>query len=341
MKILIIGGTKFFGRHLITAALDRGHEVTIFHRGKTRAENPANIEEILGDRNFDLDKLSGRKWDTLIDTCGYLPQLVRASAASLIDAVERYLFISSISAYADFRLTDYDETAALAQLTAEQYERFVAIDPKEDVNGAILGDMYGALKTLCEKEVSAVFDQRALIIRPGLIVGEFDFTDRFTYWVMRIAKGGDVLAPGQPDRFVQIIDAKDLAEWIIRMIEEKETGIYNAVGKPFETTFGAILGEIKAQTESDANFVWGNDEFLENEGVAAWTEMPVYLPEKDEFAGFESANIDRALAKGLVFRPLAETIRDTFEWRRKQEFELRAGISAEREKELLDKWNDL
>lgn len=339
MKILIIGGTKFLGRHLTHAALQRRHEVTLFNRGKKYSgEKIENVEQIHGDRNADLEKLANRSWDVCIDTCGYLPQSVKASAEFLRDAVKRYIFVSSISAYANFRQPDFDETAPLAELTAEQREKFEKIDPKGDLTGAVLGEMYGALKVLCEREAEKMFPNRTLIVRPGLIVGEFDFTDRFSYWVMRVARGGTILAPGSPDRFVQFIDAHDLADWMIKMAETGETGIFNATGKPFALTFGAFLQEIKQTTQSDAEFSWATEEFLKRENVAPWSEMPLYLHESDKnWQGFLSANVDRALEKGLKFRAFDETIRATLNWRKNIEDPLKAGISAEKEKELLEK----
>ncbi|MEZ5426282.1 MAG: NAD-dependent epimerase/dehydratase family protein [Pyrinomonadaceae bacterium] len=340
MKILIIGGTKFLGRHLIGAALENGHQVTIFHRGKHPAGELGEVEEILGDRNTDLEKLAGRGWDVCIDTCGYLPQTVRASAEFLRDAVDAYVFISSISAYADFSRTDYDETAETARLTEEQEEEFAGIDPLGELTGAVLGEMYGALKVLCEEEATRIFGDKVLIIRPGLIVGKFDFTDRFTYWVMRVAAGGEVLAPGNPENFVQFIDARDLARWTIAMAERGETGVFNATGKPFDLTFRGLLDGIKSVSGSDSRFIWADGEFLEKEQVAPWSEMPLYLPETEEFEGFQAANIDRALALGLNFRSLSDTIKETLEWRKVLTDDLKAGISAEREKILREKLRD-
>ncbi len=339
MKILIIGGTKFFGRHLIDATLDNGHEVTIFHRGNHQLENAENIEEIFGDRYSDLEKLNGKSWDAVIDTCGYLPQMVELSAEFLKESVGKYVFISSVSAYGDFSKIGFDENTKLAELTAEQEKEFAEIDPKGELNGMILGEMYGALKVLCEEAVHKHFGENALIIRPGLIVGKYDFTDRWTYWVMRVAKGGKVLAPGNPESFVQFIDAEDLAKWTMYMVENNESGIYNATGKPQVMTFGEMLGEIKDATTSNAEFVWVDEEFLSNENVAPWSDMPLYLPASDlEIKGFLTANVDKAIKKGLKFRPLQETITETYNWRKTLEKDLQAGISVERETELLQKW---
>ena len=342
MKILIIGGTKFLGRHLITASLKNNHEITLFNRGKHSAEKIENVEQIHGDRNSDFAKLNGRNWDAVIDTCGYLPQTVKVSAEFLKDSVNQYVFISSISAYANFINVDFDETAPVAELTEEQQKQANEIDPKGELTGAILGEIYGALKALCEREAERAMPGRVLNVRSGLIVGAFDPTDRFTYWVMRVASGGEVLAPGTPSRCVQLIDARDISEWIINMIERRENGIYHATGKPFELTMKKMLEEIKSVSGSDTAFTWADEGFLNREKVAVWSEMPLYLPESNKEAhGFLSANIDKALEKGLSFRPLSETIRETLDWRRTKNDELKAGISAEREKELLEKWHEL
>jgi 2'-hydroxyisoflavone reductase len=339
MKILIIGGTKFLGRHLIRAALRNGHEVTLFNRGTKYADEAfENVEQVHGDRNSDLEKLAGRSFDACIDTCGYLPQSVGASAGFLRDSINQYIFVSSISAYRDFRQKNFDETAPLAELSEEQRERFEKIDLKGELTGPVLGEMYGALKVLCEREAETAMPGRVLIVRPGLIVGEYDWTDRFSYWVMRAAKGGTVLAPGSPDRFVQFIDARDLAAWMIKMAEAGENGIFNVTGKPFDLTFGAFLDKIRSVTGSDAELAWAGEDFLKRENVEAWSEMPLYLHESDEnWQGFLSANVDKALAEGLSFRPLEDTIRATFDWRTSVADELKAGVSAEREAELLKK----
>jgi 2'-hydroxyisoflavone reductase len=339
MKILIIGGTKFLGRHLIKAAQAKNYEVTLFNRGKFSAEKFANLEQINGDRNFDLEKLSNRTWDAVIDTCGYLPQNVKESAEFLRDSVGQYVFISSISAYADFSQPNFDENAPLAKLTVEQEKEFTKIDPKGELNGIVLGEMYGALKVLCEAAAERAMPDKVLNVRSGLIVGEHDWTDRFSYWVMRVARGGEVLAPANPNRFIQFIDGQDLAEWIVKAVENKTVGNFNLTGKPFELKFGRFLQEIKQTTDSDAEFIWVSEEFLTAENVAPWSEMPLFLPESDEsFRGFLSANVDKALAEGLTFQPLRETILKTLVWRKTIESELKAGISVEKEKELLQKW---
>jgi 2'-hydroxyisoflavone reductase len=337
MKILIIGGTKFSGRHLVKSALDRGHDVTIFHRGNHSTENLGDVEEIIGDRIFDLEKLENRTWDVVVDMCGYMPQWVESSAKALKDSVKKYVFISSISAYDTNIEPNYKEDAKLARLTAEQEEKFAEIDAKGEFNAADLGEMYGALKVLCEEETTKAFPENHLIIRPGLIVGEFDWTDRFTYWVMRVANGGELLAPNDPKAFVQFIDAQDLMKWLVDLIENDERGIYHVVNKPFQLTFENLLKEIKIVSGSDARLTWVSEEFMEQNNVAPWSDMPLHLPESMQY--LETANIDKALAKGLKIRPLSGTISDTLNWRKTVDEPMKAGISAEREKELLEKWH--
>lgn len=341
MKILIIGGTKFLGRHLVMAAQARNHEITLFHRGKHSSEGIENVEEIFGDRNDDLDKLKNQCWDAVIDTCGYLPQTVKASAEALKNSVEQYVFISSISAYADFSSHDFDENTPIAALNEEQKEKANKINPKGEITAVVLEDMYGALKALCEQEAGRAMPRKSLIVRSGLIVGSFDPTDRFTYWAMRTADGGEVLAPGTPNRFVQLIDVRDLSEWIIKMVEGKQSGVYNVTGKPFELTMEKMLEEIKQVSGSDACFTWVDEDFLKRESVGYWVEMPLYMGESiKEVQGFLSANIDKALGQGLSFRSFSDTIRDTLDWRRTKSDEMKAGITVEREKELLRKWHE-
>ncbi len=326
------------GRHIVKAALKNSHEVTVFHRGNHAAGDLGDVEEILGDRNFDLERFENRSWDVVIDMCGYLPQWVKTSAAALANSVENYVFISSVSAYGDFSKPDFNEDTSLARLTPEQVARFSKIDPTGDFVASDLGDLYGALKTLCEEEVLCAFPQNNLIIRPGFIVGQSDFTDRFTYWVMRVAKGGEVLAPGKPDSPVQFIDAKDLSEWIVKMIESGETGTYNAVNKPFALTFETMLNEIKTASASDARFTWVSEEFLKENDVSAGSDMPLYAPES--YGHLETANVDKAISKGLLIRPLKETILDTLNWRRTVGEEMRAGLTHKREKALIKKWHE-
>lgn len=344
MKLLIIGGTRFVGRHLVTAALEREHQITLFNRGSHAAVSLTDVETIHGDRKEDLSKLQGRRWDAVIDTCGYLPRTVKAAAEALSQSVDRYVFLSSISAYADARGFDVVETAPTAKLTSEQLDQANAIDSSGQVSALTYGRMYGGLKALCEQAVEEVLPDRALIIRPGLLVGPHDYTDRFTYWVVRTARGGEVLAPGRPDGSVQFIDARDLAEWTVTMLESGGTGVYNVNGLPNSVTMAGVLQECKRVSGSDATFTWASGEFLLRENVAPWSEMPLWLPEDEAHtkgAGF--INCDKAIAAGLEFRELRETIKDTLRWYEADRpgQDLKAGIDRDREETLLRKWHEM
>ncbi len=342
MKLLIIGGTRFIGRHLVAAALAHNHEVTLFNRGNLSSA-VAGVETIHGNRNSDLMKLQGRRWDAVIDTCGYLPGSVRASAEALSGCVDHYVFISSLSVYADVSTPGIDETAAVATLTEEQLGKAEAIDSSGQVSAPTYGEMYGGLKALCEQTLEEILPGRVLAIRPGLIVGSHDYTDRFTYWVVRVASGGEVLAPGRPERYVQLIDVRDLAGWIVRMLERRETGIFNATGPPGELTMKRLLEECKAVSGSAASLTWVSESFLDREKVAAWSEMPLWLPEDNpKLKGFMFVNCDKAINSGLVFRPLSETIQDTLSWREKNfpNEELKAGLGSDKEQNLLRQWHE-
>ena len=351
MKLLILGGTRFVGRHLVTAALARNHEITLFNRGKHRGKHPSaaltSVETIYGDRNSDLAKLQGRRWDAVVDTCGYLPRTVRASAEILFDSIDVYVFISSLSVYADVSVVGVDETAPTATLTSEQLKTANEIDSSGQTSAVTYGKMYGGLKALCEQAAEEVLPNRVLIIRPGLIIGPYDYTDRFTYWVQRVARADEareVLAPGQPSRYVQFIDVRDLAEWTVRMIEREETGVYNANGIPHNITMERVLEECKLVGNSDASFTWVSDTFLMQEKVAPWSEMPLWMPEESapHLKGFMFINCNKAVGSGLSFRPLNDTIKDTLTWRETNclNEELKAGIDPDKEQRLLRKWHE-
>jgi 2'-hydroxyisoflavone reductase len=288
-----------------------------------------------------LDKLRNQRWDTVVDTCGQLPRSVTASAELLRDSINVYVFISSISVYADVSRPGIDETAPTKTLTAEQLEKANAIDSSG--GAASYGEMYGGLKALCERAAEEVLLDRVLNIRPGLIVGSYDYTDRFTYWVARVARGGEVLAPGPPGRYVQFIDARDLAEWTVRMIEHKEAGVYNANGLPRTVTMERLLQECKSVSGSDASFTWVDEAFLLRENVAAWSDMPLWLPEESapDLKGFMYSNCDKAVEAGLTSRPPSDTISDTLRWHETtRPNELKAGIDRDREQGLLRKWHE-
>jgi nucleoside-diphosphate-sugar epimerase len=334
LRILILGGTGFTGPYQVRYAVSRGHKVTTFNRGKTHpGELPKEVEQLIGDRNGQLDALRDRQWDVAIDNPTTLPAWVRDAAQILKGNVERYVFISTISVYADTG-QGVDETAPLA--------KYDGPDPYKETIEAVKASgykTYGPLKALSEKEAEKWFPEKKLIVRPGLIVGPRDETDRFTYWPVRIDRGGEVLAPGTPSDPVQFIDARDLAEWTIRMAENRETGIYNATGPAKALEIGAMLGSIKDALHSSATFTWLPAEFLKQQKVEAWSDMPVWTGKDDAVA---RTNISRALSKGLTFRPLDMTARDTLAWFKSlppdRQSHPKAGLSPEREAEVLAAW---
>ena len=336
MKLLILGGTIFLGRYLVEAALQRGHEVTLFNRGKHNPDLFPEVEKLRGQRSAyaegeavpgDLSALQGRTWDAVIDTCGYFPRQVQEATEVLQGSVGHYTFISSISAYAGFSQPDMDESGPVGKLEDESIEQ-------------VTGESYGPLKVLCEQAAEAAFPGKTLNIRPGLIVGPHDPSDRFTYWPCRVAKGGAVLAPGGPQIETQIIDVRDLAEWNIRMVEENKVGLYNATGPDYPLTMGVVLETSKTVSGSDAEFVWADEKWLVEQGVAPWMELPLWIPAEEEYAGFNSVNCRKAIADGLTFRPLAEIIKDTLDWAstRPDDYTFRAGMKPEKEAEILEKW---
>jgi 2'-hydroxyisoflavone reductase len=334
LRILVLGGTGFTGPYQVRYALSRGHKVTTFNRGKTHpGELPNEVEQLIGDRNRRLDALINRQWDVAIDNPTTLPAWVRDAAEILKGNVEHYVFISTISVYGEPK-TGPDEAAP-----TEKYE---GADPYKETLEAMKASgykTYGPLKALSEGEAEKWFPGKTLIIRPGLIVGPRDETDRFTYWPMRIDRGGEILAPGTPSHPVQFVDARDLAEWTIRMVENRETGIYNATGPAKPLGIGGMLDETKDALNSNATFTWVNEDFLTQQNVQPWSDMPVWTGRE---SGLARAKIDRALSKGLTFRPLTETARDTLAWFKSQpqdrQAKLRAGITPEREAEVLNAW---
>jgi 2'-hydroxyisoflavone reductase len=339
LRILILGGTGFTGPNQVQYAVARGHKVTVFNRGKTkRGEIPEGVEQLVGDRNGQLDALKGRKWDVVIDNPTMLPVWVRDAAEILKGNVDRYVFISTISVYAEHSAPDKQESAALA--------KYEGADPMKETLDTVKASefkLYGPLKALSEQEAEKWFPGKTLVIRPGLIVGPNDQTDRFTYWPVRVERGGEVLAPGQPSDPVQIIDARDIAEWTIRMVENGETGIYNATGPAKPLGMGEMLDQIKTALKSDAQFTWANAEFLEQQKVAPWSDMPVWIPPRGEMGGMGRTSIRKALDKGLTFRPLGETARDTLAWFKtlpaERQAQLKAGLTPEREAEVLKAWH--
>ncbi|HEY0347904.1 MAG TPA: NAD-dependent epimerase/dehydratase family protein [Pyrinomonadaceae bacterium] len=340
MRILILGGTGFIGPFQVKYALSRGHQVTVFNRGRTHpGELPKEVEQLIGDRNGQLDALKGRKWDVVIDNPTTLPSWVRDAAKILKGNVDRYVFVSTLSVYAERSWPGMDENGPLAQYDGPDPMKWT-VEALHNSTQAL----YAPLKVLSEKETQKWFPGKFVIIRPGLIVGPGDESDRFTYWPVRVARGGEVLAPGDPKKdFVQFIDARDLAEWTIRMVEQGDTGIYNAVGFKEKLSMAQMLDEIKQATKSDAQFTWVNVDFLLDQKVHPWYDMPVWVAPHGPETGFSNLGNKKALSKGLTFRPVSDTATATLEWFKQQPAErrarLRAGITAEREAQLLAAWH--
>jgi 2'-hydroxyisoflavone reductase len=327
MRLLILGGTRFVGRHLTEAALAAGHQVTLFNRGRTSPDLFPEAEHLRGDRGTDLAVLAGRRWNVAIDVNGYLPRQVRASAELLAGAVERYVFVSTISVYADFKVPGVSEDAPVQE--PEPGDAEAAEIPKGG---------YGRLKVLCERNVQAAFPERALILRPCILAGPWDPTGRFAYWVERAARGGEVLAPGRPDRPVELIDARDFASWVVRMADRRATGLYNAAGPEQTLTMREMLEACRAATGAatntgtnpDAAFTWVSDRFLQERDV----ELPFWYPEETD--GYDLVDNRRAVAQGLTFQPLSRTVRDVHAWVAEDPEGRRPNaLPPEREAELL------
>jgi 2'-hydroxyisoflavone reductase len=310
LRILILGGTKFLGRAFVEAALAQGHELTLFNRGQTNADLFPKVEQLRGDRAGDLAPLEGRRWDAVVDTSGYVPSVVRASA-ELLRGTSLYAFVSSVSVYADLSTgpNEESECAELGEASADELA--------EDFSN------YGALKALCERAVGEVFRERSLIVRPGLIVGPHDPTGRFTYWAQRLARGGEILAPGPPEHRAQFIDVRDLAEWLVLCVERRVTGVFNA------TNEGVRWADLLA----GANVTWVSSEHLTEHGVGEWMELPLWIGDP-AWAGMHEALVSRAVNAGLRFRPVAETLAGAAEAPAVEG----VGLTPEREAELLTAW---
>jgi 2'-hydroxyisoflavone reductase len=324
LKILILGGTVFLGRALVEAARARGHQLALFNRGVSAPALFPEVEQIHGDRERDLHLLDQRKWDAVIDTCGYIPRTTRLSARSLAEQAGVYVFISSLSVYANAGKEGVDEGGDVAVLRDAG---------SEEVNG----ETYGALKALCEQAVEQELSGRALIIRPGLIVGPHDPSDRFTYWPWRMRLGGEVLAPMPQQRALQFIDVRDLAAWIVSGLEQGLRGIYNANGPAGMCTMQSLLETCRDVSNSSAAITWVDEEFLLREKVGPWMELPLWIPENDpEAAGFYTFSSRKAAAAGLSIRAVEDTVRAVLDWLpQRGDKAWRAGLALEREQSLL------
>lgn len=322
LRILVLGGTVFLGRHFVTAAVAAGHEVTLFNRGQSEPHLFSDLEQLHGDRDGGLAPLLDRRWDAVVDTSGRLPRLVAASAAALA-TTSHYLFVSTISVYRDVSSPGVRENAPALALSRP--------DSEDE------GTDYGALKFLCEQEVRSAFGERATIVRPGLIVGPWDPSDRFTYWPARLDRGGDVLVPGRPDRRIQFVDGRDLAAFMLRLVEQRIPGTFNADQPPGAVTMGALMASCQAAATTPSRLHWVDDEWLAQQGVGQWMEVPLWITPTPDQMGFYEVDCTAAIAAGLTHRSLAETVRDTLSWHRGREPHAwsRTGLAPERERELL------
>ena len=322
MRILVIGGTSFLGRHYVEAALEAGHQVTLFNRGKTGAGLFPDVERLTGDRTKSVDALRGRTWDAAFDTSAYVPRVARMTAEALASSVPHYTFISTISVYSDFGKPGLEETGALQTLK----------DPDTE---EVTGETYGGLKVLCEDVISEIYPRGGLIIRPGIIAGPYDPTDRFTYLAARAARGGRMLVPGALDSPLQIIDARDLADWSLHAMEGGLEGAFNAAAPAI--TVGEVLTAARDIAGADTEFVTADGAFLEANGADPNAVNTWYLDDPATEGSFWNVDASKAAANGLRFRPIAVTIRDTVEWAKTRgaDYQWRAGIEWAKEAELL------
>ena len=326
LRVLIFGGTGFIGPHFVETLRARGHKLTLFNRGKRNPTLFPDVETLLGDRNGQVDALKGRDWDVVIDDSGYTPKQVKLTTDLLKGHVQHYIFVSSISAYADLTPPGIDEDYRLATV-------------KDPTVEEITDSTYGGLKALCEKTVEQAFGKNSAVVRPSYIVGPGDPTDRFTYWPVRASKGGEMLAPGSPSDPIQFIDVRDLAEFMRGCVEQRFNGSYNACNPPGAVTMGDLLEMSKKLSGANTKFVWAPTEFLEKNKALETGEVPIWAPPVGELAGATLISSARAVEKGLRFRTLETTVRDTLAWHAKrpadQQQKLRAGFSPEREAQLL------
>ncbi len=334
LRILFLGGTSFLGPAQVEYALARGHTVTLFNRGRTNPDLFPGVEKLQGDRAVpDYASLEGREWDAVIDNSASIATWVRDSANLLKDSVGRYLYVSSISAHSDNSIIGQDENGPV--FTEEDYDEAMA-------SGAGPNAAYGPNKAQAERETFKAFGDRGIVVRPGLIVGPGDRSDRFTYWPVRIDRGGEVLAPGDGTDFAQIVDVRDLGQFMVHLVEQEASGTFNATGPEAPLTMAGMLYGIRAITPSPVSFTWVDADFLREYRVGAWMEMPVWVYPDPQMRGFSAYDCSKAIAAGLAFRPLADTARDTLEWwkgRPEEERTLRTGVDPEKERTILEAWH--
>ncbi len=332
-KLLILGGTGFIGPNTVKYALARGHEVTILTRGRS-ATKVEGVEHIIADREGDMSRLSTRKWDAVLDNNARDYRWVQRSTKALRDSTGHYLFVSSISAYKTEPFTYATAGTVRTVPVDEGHERFAPGPTFKDGDEA----PYGLTKAISENLVHAAFPGRATIVRPGLIVGPTDPTDRFTYWPVRVDEGGEVLAPGNPNHASQVIDQRDLTEWIVRLAENGTMGDFNATGPATRFTMGEMLAGCRAVTSSAVTFTWVPETFLDEQKARIWSEIPAWAPGDP----LMYVDVSKAVAAGLTYRPFAVTARDTLEWDKArpaaERAKRQAGMTRERERAILAAW---
>lgn len=334
LRILMLGGTRFIGIHMTRLALERGHEVTHFTRGRSGVGLFPSVRQLKGDRDGQIDALSTGEWDAVIDNSGYVPRHVRLTAELLAARVRQYVFVSSISVYPDFSVPR-GEDSAVGKLDDETVEK-------------VDGTTYGPLKALCEQAAERAFPGRTTILRPGLIVGPEDNTDRFTYWPARAARGGEFIAPVGPREGIQVIDARDLAAFTLRCVEQRTMGVFNLISAPGQFTIGDVVAESVraaqrlAKPAAPPQPVWLPLAFLDAQKLEGWSDLPVWSPSRDGEAAFAATPVQRALRAGLAIRPMRSTVTDTLAWHlarpEAQRNALKAGLSADREAAALAAW---
>lgn len=330
MKILVLGGTVFLGRQVVEEALIRGHEVTLFHRGQHGRELFPTAHRVLGDRDGELSRLGEATFDAVIDTSGYVPRLVRDSTSFLSQRAGHYIFVSTISVYRDFDGDPILESHPLAGLPA-------GVQDEE----AMSGDTYGPLKALCEQAVRENFAGGSTVVRPGLIVGPHDPTDRFTYWVDRLARGGMVAVPGPRTRPIQFIDVRDLAAFLVHLAESRPSGTFNATGPSHALDMGTLVEAMRQAAHQSAEVIWLPEDYLLSQGISSWIEMPLWVPESPESRGLFRVSVEQALHHGLTLRPVPDTVATTLRWHRERgAVALRAGLDPHKERALLAGWQE-
>lgn len=339
MNVLVLGGTGFIGPPMVEYLLARGHKVTIFNRGQSNTDLFPGVERLEGDRNDNLESLKGREWDVVFDNHATLPRWVKQTAELLQGSVGRYVHVSTISVYAEPEFTMPDDLAEEEKLRLDEDAPLSQLPEDWDGSEEVTGATYGPFKWQAEAEAEKAFPGKSTIVRPGLIVGPGDPTDRFTYWPLRVQRGGEILAPGSGRDSTQIIDARDLVKFIVRLAENDVSGVFNATGPESRLSMAEMLAGIRAVTSGALKFTWVPADFLGAQSVSPWGDMPCWIPGH----AVMNVRLDRALAAGLTYRPLADTVGDTLEWYSELDEErranLRAGLSAEREAEVLAAWH--